>query len=127
MTATVRTDKEQKSIQQLWQDYKSGGVEALSEIKIALTAKIMDNPQAAALVASQIIGDSPADSDSEKMAIDIFKRAAACVQHKNPMTLVNLFHGCSERMPQKAERVKAETCAFLGQVSRATPERKFIN
>lgn len=128
MTETAEKQTPQYDIPTLWQNYKAGGVEALGEIKVALDAKIFENPQAAALVASQIIGDSDADSESENMAVDIFKRAAACVQMENPVTLVNMFTGCSARMgPQKGERVIAETRTFLGQVSRATPERKFVN
>lgn len=127
MTATAPQKTDNSSVQALWQAYKSGGGAALPAIRVALDEQITENPQAAALVASQIIGDSADGSDSEKMAIDVFKRAAACVQHTNPMTLVHMFHGCTERMPEKAERVNAETRAFLGQISRATPERKFIN
>lgn len=127
MTATARQTAENKSVQDLWQAYKSGGDTALPAIRVALDEQITENPQAAALVASQIIGDSLDGSDSEKMAIDIFKRAAACAEQHSPMTLVNMFHGCSARMPEKAERVNAETRAFLGQISRAAPERNFIN
>lgn len=116
-----------RAVSDLWQAYKNSGeksITALSEIELTLNAGIFENPQAAALVASQIIGDSNAGSDSERMATDIFKRAAACIQHNNPMSLINMFQGCSQRMTsEQAERITTETRLFLGQVSRTAPEK----
>ncbi len=117
-----------KSITDLWASYKNGGADALTaldEIKLALHQKLNDNPQAAALVASQIIGESAEGSDSENMAVDVFKRAAACVELQNPMTLVNMFHGCGQRMkPEQAERITREARSFLGQISNTAPRIK---
>ena len=114
----------QTPISELWATYKAGGAEALTDIEHALNIELLNNPTAAALVASQIIGESEKDSPSENMAADIFKRAAACVQLKNPMTLVNMFHGCSQRMnPEQAERITREARLFLGQISRQSPGR----
>ena len=128
MSATATQETEQTSIQQLWQNYRAGSAEALDGIKVQLDQKILENPQAAALVASQIIGDSPDDGVSLAMATDAFKRASACVQMKNPVTLVNMFAGCSDRMgAEHGPRVIQETRSFLGQISRATPDRKFVN
>lgn len=111
-------------ISELWAAYKAGGADALTDIKQALNLKLRDNPAAAALVASQIIGESKKGSPSENMAADIFKRAVACVQLKNPMTLVNMFHGCGQRMnPEQAERITREARLFLGQISRQSAGR----
>lgn len=127
ITDTTAPSTKRKDITDLWAAYKSGGADslnALNEIKVALSDQIHDNPQAAALVASQIIGESAKDSDSERMAADIFKRAAACVQLKNPVTLINMFSGCAQRMkPEQAERITQEARLFLGQISHGTPSR----
>lgn len=117
-------DEPQTPTSELWAAYKAGGAEALTDIEDALNLELRENPTAAALVASQIIGESEKDSPSETMAADIFKRAAACVQHQSPMKLVNMFHGCSQRMtPEQAERITREARLFLGQISRQSPGR----
>ena len=114
----------EKPISDLWAAYKAGQTEALGEIKTVLHLKLRDNPQAAALVASQIIGESTKGSESENMAADVFKRAAACAQLQNPMSLVNMFHGCGQRMtPEQADRITGEARTFLGQISRSAPNK----
>ena len=130
MTAETNTSPDlntRKEITELWAAYKAGGADsltALDQIKVALCEKIHENPQAAALVASQIIGESEKNSESERMAADIFKRAAACVQLKNPMTLINMFSGCTQRMkPEQANRITHEARLFLGQISHGAPGR----
>lgn len=117
------------SIHDLWTAYQNqdGDPEkTLGLIETTLGDTILENPQLAALTAAQIIGGSKEGSDSERMAIDVFKRASVCVEAKNPLTLVNMFQGCSQRMgDSRAGRIIDETRSFLKAVQDTAGKRSF--